>query len=128
MGPFDAGTPSVRALRMVANELRPYRRVCRSRPWCGYDIEHRAGAVGRHPLSYSVNSGYNYSFSSPKPVLILTINVGGGGGAAQTYAFDTGSSIFLAPNSVLAGGASTVLASGVNVETYGSGSTSTLHG
>ena len=80
------------------------------------------------PLSYSVNSGYNYGFSSPKPVLILTINVGVGGGAAQTYAFDTGSSIFLAPNSVLAGGASTVLASGVNVETYGSGSTSTFTG
>lgn len=80
------------------------------------------------PLSYAINTGANYGFSSPNPVLVLTINVGVNGGAAQTYAFDTGSSVFLAPSSVYAGGASTVLASGVNVETYGGSTTSSFIG
>lgn len=73
------------------------------------------------PLNYALNTGYNYGGQISKPVLILTINVGVNGGAAQPYAFDTGSSVFLTPNGVLTG--ATVLASGVsNVETYGSGS------
>lgn len=80
------------------------------------------------PLSYAVNTGANYGFSSSNPALVLTINVGVNGGAAQTYAFDTGSSVFLAPSSVYAGGASTVLATGVNVETYGTSPTSAFTG
>lgn len=80
------------------------------------------------PLSYAINTGANYGFSNPNPALVLTINVGVNGGAAQTYAFDTGSSVFLAPSSVYAGGASTVLATGVNVETYGGSTTSSFTG
>ncbi|WP_426407005.1 autotransporter outer membrane beta-barrel domain-containing protein [Bradyrhizobium ganzhouense] len=80
------------------------------------------------PLGYAINTGANYGFSNPNPALVLTINVGVNGGTAQTYAFDTGSSVFLAPSSVYAGGASTVLATGVNVETYGSSSTSAFTG
>ena len=72
-------------------------------------------------LNYAVNTGYNYGGHIANPVLILTINVGVNGGAAQPYAFDTGSSVFLSPSGVFTG--ATVLASGVgNVETYGSGS------
>jgi autotransporter-associated beta strand protein len=80
------------------------------------------------PLSYAINIGANYGFSNPNPALVLTINVGVNGGAAQTYAFDTGSSVFLAPSSVFAGAASTVLATRVNVETYGSSTTSSFTG
>jgi uncharacterized protein with beta-barrel porin domain len=80
------------------------------------------------PLSYTINTGANYGFNNANPALVLTINVGVNGGAAQTYAFDTGSSVFLAPSSVYAGGASTVLATGVNVETYGTSPTSAFTG
>jgi uncharacterized protein with beta-barrel porin domain len=80
------------------------------------------------PLNYAINTGANYGFSATNPVLILTINVGVNGGPAQTYAFDTGSSVFVAPSSVYAGGTSTVLASGVTVESYGGSTTSTFTG
>ncbi|TYL99502.1 autotransporter domain-containing protein [Bradyrhizobium rifense] len=80
------------------------------------------------PLGYTINTGANYGFNNPNPALVLTINVGVNGGAAQTYAFDTGSSVFLAPSSVYAGGAPTVLATGVNVETYGTSPTSAFTG
>src|SRR5215469_7960119 len=73
------------------------------------------------PLNYAVNTGYSYGTPDSSRALILTINVGVNGGTAQAYAFDTGSAVFLAPDSVLAG-ASTQLRSGVaNVETYGTG-------
>jgi autotransporter-associated beta strand protein len=72
------------------------------------------------PLNYAVNTGHNYGFSNSNPVLILTINVGVNGGAAQPYAFDTGSSVFLAPNGTFSGATSTVLGSNIsNVESYG---------
>src|SRR5215472_17547134 len=74
------------------------------------------------PLNYAFDTGYSYGTPDSSRTLILTINVGVNGGAAQAYAFDTGSAVFLAPDSVLAGGASTQLRSGVaNVETYGTG-------
>jgi autotransporter-associated beta strand protein len=81
------------------------------------------------PLNYAVNTGYNYGTPIANPTLILTINVGVSGGAAQPYAFDTGSSVFLTPNSVLAGGTSTVLAAGLSsVESYGSPAGATFGG
>jgi len=75
------------------------------------------------PLNYAVNTGSNYGSAISNPVLILTINVGVNGGVAQPYAFDTGSAIFLTPSGVLTGGTSSVLASGVNLDTYGGSST-----
>jgi hypothetical protein len=74
------------------------------------------------PLNYAVDTGYSYGTPDSSRNLFLTINVGVNGGAAQAYAFDRGSAVFLAPDSVLAGGASSQLRSGVaNVETYGTG-------
>jgi autotransporter-associated beta strand protein len=69
------------------------------------------------PLNYAVNTGYNYGSLPSSPVLVLTINVGVNGGAAQPYAFDTGSAVFLTPNGVFTGG--TQLASNVVIDTYG---------
>ena len=81
------------------------------------------------PLNYALNTGYNYGFSNSNPILILTINVGVNGGAAQPYAFDTGSSVFLAPNGTFTGGTSTVLAAGItNVESYGTSPKSAFTG
>jgi autotransporter-associated beta strand protein len=74
------------------------------------------------PLNFAVNHDFNYGFPSTRPVLILTINVGVNGGPAQPYAFDTGSSIFLAPSGTFAGPTSSLLASGIDVQTYGAGS------
>ncbi len=71
------------------------------------------------PLNYAVNTDHNYGSKIASPVLILTINVGVNGGAAQPYAFDTGSSVFLTPSGVFTGGTSSVLASGVHIDTYG---------
>jgi hypothetical protein len=56
------------------------------------------------PLNYAVNTGHNYGAPIANPTLILTINVGVNGAAARPYAFDTGSSVLLAPNAVFAGG------------------------
>ena len=71
------------------------------------------------PLNYAVNTGR--SFGAPpnnNPALTLTVNVGVNGGAAQPYAFDTGSAVFLAPSGVFNAG--NRLASGVPViDTYG---------
>src|ERR1700754_3863327 len=75
------------------------------------------------PLNYAVNHDFNYGFPATNPVLILTINVGFNGGAAQPYAFDTGSAVFLAPGGTFAGPTSSILASGINLDTYGGGST-----
>src|ERR1700693_5087268 len=81
------------------------------------------------PLNYAVNTGHNYGAPIANPTLILTINVGVNGAAARPYAFDTGSSVLLAPNAVFAGGTSTVLASGLsNVESYGSPAANTFGG
>ena len=81
------------------------------------------------PLNYALNTGYNYGFSNSSPILILQINVGVNGGAAQSYAFDTGSSVFLAPNGTFTGGTSTILAPGVsNVESYGTSPKSVFTG
>ena len=50
------------------------------------------------PLNYTLNTDHNYGGGfDPRPVLILTINIGVNGGPAQAYAFDTGSSVFVAP-------------------------------
>src|SRR5262249_174507 len=73
------------------------------------------------PLNFAVNHDFNYGFTSTVPVLILTINAGVNGRAAQPYAFDTGSSVFLAPNGTFAGPTSSVLASAINIDTYGGG-------
>lgn len=54
------------------------------------------------PLNYAVNTGYNFG-SPSNPALILTINIGVNGGAAQPYAFDTGSAIFLTANGTFSG-------------------------
>jgi autotransporter-associated beta strand protein len=69
------------------------------------------------PLNYTLNTGSNFGSAIPDPYLILTINVGVNGGAAQPYAFDTGSAVFLTPSGVFTG--ATTLASGVNIDTYG---------
>jgi hypothetical protein len=70
-------------------------------------------------LNYAVNTGR--SFGAPpnnNPALTLTVNVGVNGGAAQPYAFDTGSAVFLAPSGVFNAG--NRLALGVPViDTYG---------
>ena len=66
------------------------------------------------PLNYAVNTGYNYG-SPSSPALILTINIGVNGGAAQPYAFDTGSAIFLTPNGTFSGTPSNT----VSLDTYG---------
>ena len=55
------------------------------------------------PLNYTLNTIRNFGGSIPGPVVILTINVGVNGGAAQPYAFDTGSAVFLTPNGVFNG-------------------------
>jgi autotransporter-associated beta strand protein len=73
------------------------------------------------PLNYAVNTGFNYGVATSNHVLILTINVGVNGGAAQPYAFDTGSAVFLTPGGTFAG--ASVLASGVNIDTYAGTST-----
>src|SRR5438046_2248178 len=71
------------------------------------------------PLNYAVNTGRNYGGSiGAGPVLILTINIGVNGGAAQPYAFDTGSSVFVTPNGTFTGPTTTLLGSGT-VESYG---------
>ena len=81
------------------------------------------------PLNYALNTGHNYGFSNSGSILILQINVGVNGGAAQPYAFDTGSSVFLAPNGTFTGGTSTVLAAGItNVESYGTSPKSAFTG
>jgi hypothetical protein len=49
------------------------------------------------PLNYTLNTYRNFGGSISGPVVILTINVGVNGGAAQAYAFDTGSAVFLTP-------------------------------
>ena len=72
------------------------------------------------PLNYALNTGHNFGGATSNPVLILTINIGVNGGAAQPYAFDTGSSVFVAPSGTFTGGTATVLATNVNVESYGS--------
>jgi hypothetical protein len=59
------------------------------------------------PLNYTLNTIRNFGGSIPGPVVILTINVGVNGGAAQAYAFDTGSAVFLTPNGVTYGGVHT---------------------
>jgi autotransporter-associated beta strand protein len=68
------------------------------------------------PLNYALNTFRNFGGSIPGPVVILTINVGVNGGAAQAYAFDTGSAVFLTPNGVFSG---TPLAPNVDIDTYG---------
>jgi hypothetical protein len=79
------------------------------------------------PLNYALNTGgYNYGGSISNPVLTLTINVGVNGGAARPYAFDTGSHVFLAPDSVFTGG--TLLAQDTSVITYGGANTFTGNG
>src|SRR6516162_3783852 len=55
------------------------------------------------PLNYTINKLNNYGTPINNPVLILTINVGIGGGPAQAYAFDTGSSVFVAPPGTFTG-------------------------
>jgi len=71
------------------------------------------------PLNYALNTGANYGSATSNSVLILTINVGVNGAAAQPYAFDTGSAVFLTPSGVFPGGTSSVLASGAKIDTYG---------
>jgi hypothetical protein len=69
------------------------------------------------PLNYTLNTIRNFGGSIPGPVVILTINVGVNGGAAQAYAFDTGSAVFLTPNGVFSG--ANRVASNVDIDTYG---------
>ena len=69
------------------------------------------------PLNYTLNAIRNFGGSIPGPVVILTINVGVNGGAAQAYAFDTGSAVFLTPNGVFSG--ANRVASNVDIDTYG---------
>jgi hypothetical protein len=68
------------------------------------------------PLNYTLNTYRNFGGSIPGPVVILTINVGVNGGAAQAYAFDTGSAVFLTPSGVFSG---TPLTTNVDIDTYG---------
>ena len=75
------------------------------------------------PLNYTVNTRHNYG----EPInnaLILTINVGVGGAPAQPYAFDTGSSVFVARPGTFTSGNSTLLATTSSLEDY-SGNTFT---
>ena len=69
------------------------------------------------PLNYTLNTIRNFGGSIPGPVVILTINVGVNGGAAQAYAFDTGSAVFLTPNGVFSG--ANRVASNVDIERTG---------
>jgi uncharacterized protein with beta-barrel porin domain len=71
------------------------------------------------PLNYTLNTINNYGQPLGKPTLILTINIGVGGGPAQAYAFDTGSSVFVAPPGTFTAANSAFVASTDNVETYG---------
>ena len=69
------------------------------------------------PLNYALNTVNNFGGPISGPVLILRINVGVNGGAAQSYAFDTGSAVFLTPSGVFAAG--NRIASDVPIDTYG---------